>query len=228
MASKRRGLMLVLSSPSGAGKTSISRALLAGDGGIRLSVSVTTRPPRPSEKEGRDYTFIDAGAFERMAKLGQLLEHAKVFGNRYGTPRRAVEKRLAAGGDMLFDVDWQGARQLRDNAGGDVVSVFILPPSMAALEDRLHRRAQDPDEVVARRMAEARSEMSHWDEYDYVIVNKDFDESAAAVRAILECERARRGGEEDGDAAQACATAERYRRENQPGLAAFVEDLLRT
>lgn len=227
MGSERRGLMLVLSSPSGAGKTSISRALLEGDADIALSVSVTTRPPRPGEVDGRDYTFIDATAFERLAAEDRLLEHAQVFGNRYGTPRDAVERALSQGRDMLFDVDWQGARQLRDNARADVASVFILPPTMTALEDRLRRRAQDAEDVVQRRMAEARSEMSHWDEYDYVVVNHDLDDSVATVRAILAFERVRRRRDEDADAlAAARAQAEPYRRTRQPGLAAFVDELL--
>ena len=188
----RRGLLLVLSSPSGAGKTTISRAILERDAGIELSVSVTTRPPRPGEVDGEDYDFIDEPTFRRMIGDGRLLEHARVFGNSYGTPREAVEKAVAAGRDVLFDVDWQGTQQLTENARGDVASIFVLPPSMAALEDRLRHRAQDTDTEVAKRMSEADAEMSHWPEYDYVIVNRDFEQSVQAVQTILAAERLRR------------------------------------
>jgi guanylate kinase len=198
----RRGLLLILSSPSGAGKTTLSRAILERDAGIELSVSVTTRPPRPGEVDGEDYTFIEEPAFQRMIDEGSLLEHARVFGNYYGTPRDAVERAVAAGRDVLFDVDWQGTQQLKENAREDVASIFVLPPSMAALEDRLRRRAQDSDDEVARRMSEAEAEMSHWAEYDYVIVNREVEESVQAVQTIL--------------------AAERLRRERQVGLAEFI------
>jgi guanylate kinase len=198
----RRGLLLILSSPSGAGKTTISRAILEGDAGIDLSVSVTTRPPRPGEVDGEDYHFIDEPAFQRMVAEGRLLEHARVFGNSYGTPCDTVEKAVTAGRDVLFDVDWQGTQQLTENARGDVASIFVLPPSMAALEDRLRHRAQDADTEVAKRMSEAEAEMSHWPEYDYVIVNRDFEQSVRAVQTIL--------------------AAERLRRERQVGLTDFI------
>ena len=198
----RRGLLLILSSPSGAGKTSISQAVLKRDAGIELSVSVTTRPPRPGEVDGADYGFIDEPAFQRLVADGRLLEHAWVFGNYYGTPREAVEKTVAAGRDVLFDVDWQGTQQLKENARSDVASVFVLPPSMASLEDRLRHRAQDSGAEVARRMSEAEAEMSHWPEYDYVIVNRDFEESVQAVQTVL--------------------AAERLRRERQVGLTEFI------
>jgi len=188
----RRGLLLILSSPSGAGKTTLSLASLERDAGIELSVSVTTRPPRPGEVDDEDYTFIEDSAFQRMIDEGSLLEHARVFGNYYGTPRDAVERAVAAGRDVLFDVDWQGTQQLKENAREDVASIFVLPPSMAALEDRLRRRAQDSDDEVARRMSEAEAEMSHWAEYDYVIVNREIEESVGAVQTILAAERLRR------------------------------------
>ena len=198
----RRGLMLVLSSPSGAGKSSIAHGLLAADAGLQMSVSVTTRPPRPGEIDGRDYSFMSVEAFAALADSGRLLEHAVVFGNRYGTPREPVEAALAAGSDVLFDVDWQGAQQLRASAGDDVVSVFILPPSQTELERRLRGRGQDSDDVVRARMARASAEMSHWGEYDYVVVNRELSAATAEVRAIL--------------------AAERLRRRRQVGLAAFV------
>ena len=188
----RRGLLLILSSPSGAGKTTLSRVILERDAGIELSVSVTTRPPRPGEVDGEDYTFIEEPAFQRMIDARSLLEHARVFGNYYGTPRDAVERAVAAGRDVLFDVDWQGTQQLKENAREDVASIFVLPPSMAALEDRLRRRAQDSDDEVSRRMSEAEAEMSHWAEYDYVIVNREIEESVGAVQTILAAERLRR------------------------------------
>ena len=184
--------MLVLSSPSGAGKTTISKALLARDPMIDMSVSVTTRPPRPGEEDGRDYHFIDEAAYQTMVAEKGLLEHAHVFGNYYGTPRSAVEKALVAGRDVLFDIDWQGTQQLREAARNDLVSVFILPPSAAELEKRLRSRAQDSEAVIADRMAKASAEMSHWQEYDYVIINRDIADSADRVHAILECERLRR------------------------------------
>ena len=201
----RRGLMLVLSSPSGAGKTTISRRLLDLDPGITMSVSVTTRPMRPGEQPGVDYYFVDMPEFERMAEAGDLLEHARVFGNCYGTPRDRVEKTLGSGRDVLFDIDWQGTQQLAANARADLVSVFVLPPSGTELERRLHTRAQDSAEVIAQRMAKASDEISHWAEYDYVIVNNDVAESVAAVQAILR--------------------AERLRRSRQVGLPAFVQSI---
>lgn len=189
---RRRGLMLVLSSPSGAGKTSIARALLAGDDRLSMSVSATTRPPRPGEVEGRDYYFVDRQIFETMIRDGQLLEHARVFDNYYGTPRMPVEAGLGDGRDMLFDIDWQGTQQLAHNARADLVSIFILPPTVAELESRLRGRAQDSDEVVQRRMAKAGDEMSHWPEYDYIVVNRQLDRSVAEVQAILAAERLKR------------------------------------
>ncbi|MCH9020702.1 MAG: guanylate kinase [Proteobacteria bacterium] len=189
----RRGLLLVLSSPSGAGKTAISRALLAQDRMLTMSVSATTRPMRPGEENGVDYDFIDDEAFARMVERDAFLEHADVFEYRYGTPREPVERALAAGRDMLFDVDWQGLQQLAQRPGDDLVSIFILPPSAGELERRLKARAQDSDEVVAGRMARAPGEISHWPEYDYVIVNTDLDESVASARAIIDAERLRRG-----------------------------------
>ncbi|HJS32477.1 MAG TPA: guanylate kinase [Alphaproteobacteria bacterium] len=201
----RRGLMLVLSSPSGAGKTTISRELLRRDPNVVMSISVTTRPKRPGEVEGVDYFFIDAIEFNLMVNRGELLEHAKVFGNYYGTPRVPVEKALVAGRDVLFDIDWQGTQQLNGRMPGDLVSVFILPPSTRELERRLKARAQDPPQVVAQRMAKAADEMSHWDAYQYVVVNYDIGESVERVREIL--------------------SAERSRRERQNGLADFVKRL---
>ena len=188
----RRGLMLVLSSASGAGKSTISKALLKTDGDLTMSVSATTRPMRSGEVEGQDYYFIDQEKFEAMARDGEFLEHATVFENSYGTPTAPVEKALSEGRDVLFDVDWQGTQQLAENALNDLVSVFILPPSIEELERRLHSRAQDSDEVVAKRMAKATSEMSHWREYDYIIVNVDVDISVARVEAVLAAERLKR------------------------------------
>jgi len=188
----RRGLMLVLSSPSGAGKTSISRALLERESELSMSVSVTTRPKRPGEVAGRDYHFIDGEEFGLMVNRGELLEHAKVFGNYYGTPRAPVEASLNAGRDVLFDIDWQGTQQLRHAARTDLVAAFILPPSTRELEKRLKTRAQDSAQVVAERMAKAADEMSHWPEYDYVVVNSDLDASVAAIVSILAAERLRR------------------------------------
>jgi len=202
---KRRGVMLVLSSPSGAGKSSISRALLARDPSIVMSVSYTTRLPRPGEEEGRDYHFVDRAHFDEVVSDGGMLEHARVFDHMYGTPRAPVDAALSKGKDVLFDIDWQGTQQLAHNARSDLASVFVLPPSMAELERRLHTRAQDTAEVVRRRMAKAGDEMSHWREYDYIIVNHDLDESVRAVQAIL--------------------TAERLRRDRQVRLAEFVNAL---
>ena len=204
---ERRGLMLVLSSPSGAGKTTIARSLLAQDDNITLSVSATTRPMRPGETEGVDYLFVDRVRFDAMVAEGALLEHATVFEHCYGTPRAAVEAALVAGRDVLFDIDWQGTQQVREKAREDLVSVFILPPSTEELERRLHTRAQDSDEVVRARMAKAAHEMSHWPEYDYIVVNRDVGRSVASVQSILQ--------------------AERLRRERQIGLRDFVESLRR-
>ncbi len=204
---KRRGLILVLSSPSGAGKTTIARELLAADGNLVLSVSVTTRAKRPSETHGADYLFVKQAAFDEMVRNDALLEHATVFGHCYGTPRAPVEQALAQGRDVLFDIDWQGAQQVAEKARKDLASVFILPPSTQELERRLRERAQDPGEVVRERMAKATDEMSHWAEYDYIVVNADVGQSVAAVRAILE--------------------AERLRRERCIGLRDFVESLRR-
>jgi guanylate kinase len=191
-AIRRRGLMLVLSSPSGAGKTTISRRVLDRDANIRLSISVTTRPPRPGEVDGVHYHFIDVARFERLKADGQLLESAFVFGNFYGTPRGPVEEALSSGRDVLFDIDWQGTQQLEENARDDLVSVFILPPSAQELERRLRARAQDSADVIAKRMAKAGDEISHWAEYDYVIRNEDIEDSIVSVQAILRAERLKR------------------------------------
>ncbi|MEJ0044608.1 MAG: guanylate kinase [Rhizomicrobium sp.] len=188
----RRGLMLVLSSPSGAGKTTLARRLLESDPGIFMSVSATTRAKRPSEVEARDYFFVAHPRFEEMVKAGDFLEHATVFDHRYGTPKAPVMAALDAGRDVLFDIDWQGTQQLAERARQDLVSIFVLPPSHDELERRLKARAQDTDEVVARRMAKAASEISHWPEYDYVIVNREVDKALSQVKAILDAERARR------------------------------------
>ena len=201
----RRGLMLVLSSPSGAGKTSISRRLLADDAGIELSVSVTTRKRRPGEVEGKDYYFVTNDDFHFMINNGDLLEHAKVFDNYYGTPTAPVMIAMAEGRDVLFDIDWQGTQQIADANRDDLVSVFILPPSTRDLEKRLLSRAQDAADVVAKRMARASDEISHYREYDYILVNSDLDQAVANVRSILE--------------------AERLRRDRQVGLTSFVKRL---
>ena len=189
---KRRGLMLVLSSPSGAGKTTLSRALLGDDNNVRMSVSATTRARRPGETEGKDYFFVTPERFEEMAKAGDFLEHAIVFDRRYGTPKRQVMSTLGNGLDVLFDIDWQGTQQLKEQARDDLVSIFVLPPSHDELEHRLKARAQDSDEVVAQRMAKAASEISHWPEYDYIVVNRDLRRALEQVKSILEAERARR------------------------------------
>ena len=201
----RRGLMLVLSSPSGAGKTTISRALLEREQNLSMSISATTRSKRPGEVSGRDYQFVDLTQFNLMVNRQELLEHAKVFGNYYGTPRALVEASLSQGRDVLFDIDWQGTQQLAQNARDDLVSVFVLPPSTEELRRRLERRAQDPAEVVAQRMAKAPDEMSHWAEYDYIVINHDLEESVGAVQSIL--------------------AAERLKRERQIGLTDFVKGL---
>ena len=189
---RRRGLMLVLSSPSGAGKTTISRDLLAREPDLSMSVSVTTRAKRPGETPGVDYHFIDPTEFNLRVNKRELLEYAKVFGHYYGTPRKPVEEALAAGRDVLFDIDWQGTQQLSENAPEDLVTVFVLPPSTRELERRLKSRAQDSAEVVSQRMAQAANELSHWAEYDYVIVNSDVEASVRQVQAILQAERLRR------------------------------------
>jgi guanylate kinase len=188
----RRGILLVLSSPSGAGKTTITRELLARDPGVKVSISVTTRPRRAGEADGQHYHFVARERFDQMVDDGALLEHATVFGHCYGTPRAPIEAALAAGADIVSDIDWQGTQQLRETVPADLVAVFVLPPSMTALEERLKRRAQDSDEVVQARMAKSADEMSHWPEYDYVIVNRDLEESVGWVQGILQAERARR------------------------------------
>jgi guanylate kinase len=189
---KRRGLMLVLSSPSGAGKTTLARKLLESDGNIFMSVSATTRAKRPNEADGRDYYFVTPQRFEEMVKADEFFEHAAVFEQRYGTPKKPVLEALRQGGDVLFDIDWQGTQQLKEQAREDLVSVFVLPPTHDELERRLRARAQDSEDVVAARMAKAASEISHWPEYDYVVVNRDLDKALGQVKAILDAERARR------------------------------------
>ncbi len=201
----RRGLMLVLSSPSGAGKTTLSRQLLDNDKQIQLSVSATTRARRSGEKDGVDYHFVDTATFRGMIDRGEFLEHARVFDHFYGTPAAPVEAALIAGRDVLFDIDWQGTQQLKEKAGSDLVTVFILPPSTRDLERRLITRAQDSMEVVQKRMAKAADEMSHWAEYDYQIINRDIATSLMELKSIL--------------------TAERLKRERQVGLSAFVKAL---
>ena len=188
----RRGLMLILSSPSGAGKTSISRELLEKDKDISLSISATTRPRRPGEVDGEDYIFVDKTSFDLMVNRQELLEHAKVFDHYYGSPRKPVEETLARGHDVLFDIDWQGTQQLAEKARGDLVCIFILPPSTAELDRRLHSRAQDSEVVIAERMARAENEMTHRSEYDYVIINISFEESVRKVQNILNAERLKR------------------------------------
>jgi guanylate kinase len=189
---ERRGLMFVLSSPSGAGKTTLSRMLIAETPGLQMSVSATTRPKRPGEVDGKDYFFVDHTRFEAMADNGELLEWATVFDNRYGTPRAPVEAALSSGQDVLFDIDWQGTQQLRDKSPSDVVSVFILPPSVSALEQRLHTRAQDSEEVIRGRMRKAGDEMSHFDAYDYIVVNDNIGIAFEAVKSILRAEQLKR------------------------------------
>ena len=202
----RRGLMLVLSSPSGAGKSTLSRRLLQSDGNVTMSVSATTRPKRPGEVEGRDYYFVSHEKFAEMVAEDAFLEHATVFGNQYGTPREAVEDILSSGGDVLFDIDWQGTQQLSQKAKDDLVRVFILPPTRAELERRLRARAEDSADVVAKRMSKANDEISHWAEYDYIIVNDDVQRAQAQLESIL--------------------AAERLKRRRQTGLVGFVQKLM--
>jgi guanylate kinase len=201
----RRGLLLILSSPSGAGKSTLSRMLMAWDPTMRFSVSATTRSPRPGEEEGREYYFRDRQTFEAMVKSGDMLEHAEVFGNFYGSPRAPVQAAMEAGTDTVFDIDWQGGQQIKQAMRGDVVSIFILPPSIAELDRRLRSRAQDSEAVIAGRMAKSRDEISHWAEYDYVLVNEDLDRTFEQLKTIL--------------------SAERLKRERQPQLSAFVRTL---
>lgn len=204
--SSRRGLLLILSSPSGAGKSTLARRLMEWDPSLRFSVSATTRSPRPGEEEGREYYFKAKPEFEAMIAAGEMLEHAEVFGNFYGSPKGPVEAAMQDGRDTLFDIDWQGGQQIRNSAlGRDVVSVFVLPPSIAELDRRLRSRGQDSDEVIAGRMAKSQAEISHWAEYDYVIVNTDIDKAFNELLTILQ--------------------AERMRRDRQPGLAEFVRGL---
>lgn len=205
---KRRGLLIILSSPSGAGKSFHSNILREWDPSIRFSISATTRPPRPGESDGVEYHFTDRAGFRAMVEAGDMLEHAEVFDNLYGSPKAPVKAAMAAGQDTLFDIDWQGGQQIRNSSlGNDVVSIFLLPPSMKVLENRLRSRGQDSDEVIANRMAKSLDEVSHWAEYDYVLVNDDADACAANLKAIL--------------------TAERLRRERQISLNDFVRDLQR-
>jgi guanylate kinase len=203
---QRKGLLLILSSPSGAGKSTLARRLMAWDTTMRFSVSATTRPPRDGEVDGREYYFRSREQFDNLVKMGEMLEHAEVFGNLYGSPRAPVEKAMAEGRDTVFDIDWQGGQQIRNSAlGRDVVSVFVLPPSIAELDRRLRTRGQDSDEVIAGRMAKSQSEISHWAEYDYVLVNDDIDVTFNDLAVIL--------------------LAERLRRDRQPELAGFVRGL---
>ena len=189
---RRRGFMLVISSPSGAGKTTISRQLLARESDLEMSVSITTRPPRNGEVDGKDYFFTDESTFQGMVKSGLLLEHAFVYGYHYATPKASIEKKLAQGIDVLFDIDWQGTQQLKEISTGDLVSIFILPPSAKALEERLLNRGQDSKEVVEYRMKKAGDEISHWSEYDYIIINNQVEETVAQVASILQAERLKR------------------------------------
>ena len=204
----RRGLLLILSSPSGAGKSTLARKLMLWDPTIRFSISATTRQPRPGEQDGREYYFQPRAAFEALVQSGEMLEHAEVFGNFYGSPKAPVEAAMREGRDTLFDIDWQGGQQIRNSSlGRDVVSIFILPPSIAELEARLRARAQDSDEVIAGRMEKSRDEISHWAEYDYVIINRDIDNAFNELTAILQ--------------------AERLKRDRQPDLSDFVRNLNR-
>ena len=236
MKIERRGFVLVLSSPSGAGKTTIARLLAERDRSLHLSVSVTTRPSRAEEVDGRDYCFIDRSRFNEMVARGELLEHAIVFGNCYGTPRRPIEEALAAGRDVIGDLDWQGTQQLKESVGEGLVTVFVLPPSRAELERRLCARAQDTAPAVAARMAKAAEEMSHWSEYEYVIVNVAIEDSVAQVQAIVTAERMRRerrftqldkiDSQDSVLEIPAIRIAEKLRREQQDGLPDFVDRLL--
>ncbi|MFQ5533873.1 MAG: guanylate kinase [Sphingomonadales bacterium] len=201
-----RGMMLVLSSPSGAGKTTLSRMLLDRDPGFVMSVSATTRPPRPGEVDGRDYFFVDHDRFASMVENDELLEYATVFGNSYGTPKEPVLKAIGAGKDVLFDIDWQGTQQVAEHSRNDLVKIFILPPSMAELEQRLKKRAQDSAQVVAKRMSEAPQEIGHWAEYDYVVINEDLEASFDKIHTII--------------------AAERLRLHRQTGLSKFVKSLI--
>jgi guanylate kinase len=202
----RRGLLLILSSPSGAGKSTLAKMLMGWDPTIRFSVSATTRPARPGEVDGKDYYFTPKAEFQRMVDAGEMLEHAEVFENFYGSPKAPVETAMGEGRDTLFDIDWQGGQQIRNSSlGRDVVSIFVLPPSIAELENRLRGRAQDSDEVIAGRMAKSQNEISHWAEYDYVLVNRELDKTFTDLRTILE--------------------AERLRRDRQPQLSGFVRAL---
>ncbi|WP_426031782.1 guanylate kinase [Cypionkella sp. TWP1-2-1b2] len=204
----RRGLLLILSSPSGAGKSTLARRLMQWDPTLRFSISATTRQPRPGEEDGREYYFHPREAFESLVQSGEMLEHAEVFGNFYGSPKAPVEAAMREGRDTLFDIDWQGGQQIRNSSlGRDVVSIFILPPSIAELEARLRARAQDSDEVIAGRMERSRDEISHWAEYDYVIINRDIDSAFNELTAILQ--------------------AERLKRDRQPDLSDFVRNLNR-
>ena len=189
---KRRGLLIILSSPSGAGKSTLARRLRDWDGDIRFSVSATTRASRPGEVDGKDYIFTDEKEFRRMVAAEEMLEHAHVFGNFYGSPRKPVEHAIEAGADILFDIDWQGAQQLTQAAADDLVKIFILPPDMTQLEERLHNRAQDSADVISKRMSKSEAEISHWAEYDYVIVNDDLDDALGELRTILSAERLKR------------------------------------
>jgi guanylate kinase len=208
MTMARKGLLLILSSPSGAGKSTLTRMLMGWDATMRFSVSATTRAPRPGDQDGREYYFRTRAEFEAMVADGQMLEHAEVFGNLYGTPRGPVEDAMREGRDTVFDIDWQGGQQIRNSAlGRDVVSIFVLPPSIAELDRRLNDRAQDSAEVIAGRMAKSRDEISHWAEYDYVLINDDLDATFAQLQTILQTER--------------------MRRDRQPGLADFVRQLNR-
>lgn len=201
----RRGLLLILSSPSGAGKSTLARRLMQWDESLRFSVSATTRAPRPGEIDGREYDFKSRAEFEQMVCADQMLEHAEVFGNLYGSPRGPVETAMQSGRDILFDIDWQGGQQIKHKMRDDVVSIFVLPPSIAELDARLRGRDQDSDQVIAARMSKSRDEISHWAEYDYVIVNRDLDTAFGELITIVQ--------------------AERLRRERQPHLADFVRSL---
>jgi len=205
-AGTRRGLLIILSSPSGAGKSTLAGRLMAWDASLSFSVSATTRPPRPGELDGREYYFRERADFEDMIDAGEMLEHAEVFGNLYGSPRAPVQDAIEAGRDVIFDIDWQGGQQVRNSTlSKDVVSIFILPPSIAELDRRLRARGQDSPDVIATRMAQSEAEISHWAEYDYVLVNEDIDETEEKLKTIL--------------------TAERLHRDRQPGLAGFVREL---